>query len=138
MPTIKYPDGYPMTVFYNENSFYLLNRGKASRSESGFIFERINDDGTFQDRFFGWEWEKYFMVIQQNRCMSLEIYQSDQPYLRPVECENRTLSKLEPIINSGKIFWTATDTSHQFRILWQAEEIARCEIEAGTCDFYVP
>ena len=127
-----------MTVFYNENSFYLLNRGKASRSESGFIFERINDDGTFQDRFFGWEWEKYFMVIQQNRCMSLEIYQSDQPYLRPVECENRTLSKLEPIIDSGKIFWTLTDTSRQFRILWQVEEIARCEIEAGTCDFYVP
>ncbi len=138
MPTIKYSDGYLMTAFYNENSFYIFNKGKASRSESGFIFERINDDGTFQDRFFGWEWEKYFMVIQQNRCMSLEIYQSQQPYLRPVECENRTLSKLEPTADSGKVFWTATDTSHQFRILWQVEEIARCEIEAGTCDFYVP
>lgn len=137
-PTIKYPSGNLMTAFYNENSFYIFNRGKASRSESGFIFERINDDGTFQDRFFGWEWEKYFMVIQQNRCMSLEIYQSQQPYLRPVECENRTLSKLEPTVGSGKVFWTATDTSHQFRILWQVEEIARCEIEAGTCDFYIP
>jgi serine/threonine protein kinase len=136
--TIRYPAGYLMTAFYNENSFYIFNRGKASRSESGFIFERINDDGTFQDRFAGWEWEKYFMVIQSNRCMSLEIYQSKESYLRPVECENRTLSRLEPTMNSGKIFWTPNDTSHQFRILWQREEIARCEIEARTCDFYVP
>ncbi len=128
-----------MTAFYNKNSFYLLNRGKASRSESGFIFERINEDGTFQDQFAGWEWEqKRYMVIQPDRCMSLEIFQSEQPYLRPAECENRTLSKLEPTSDSKELFWIPNDTSHQFRILWQNEEIARCEIEAGTCDFYVP
>jgi len=138
VPTIKYPDGYLMTAFYNGNSFYILNRGKASRSESGFIFERINNDGTFQDQFVGWKWEKYFMVIQSNRCMSLEIFQSEQPYLRPTECEDKTLSKLEPTSDSKELFWVPSNTSHQFRILWQNEEIARCEIEAGTCDFYVP
>lgn len=78
------------------------------------------------------------MVIQPNRCMSLEIFKSEEPYLRPAECENRTLSNLEPTIDSGKIFWTPNDTSRQFRILWQNEEIARCEIEAGVCDFYIP
>jgi len=137
-PTIKYPNGYLMTAFYNENSFYIFNRGKASRSESGFVFERINDDGTFQNQFAGWEWEENFMVLQSNRCMSLEVYKSKQPYLRPAECENKTLSKLEPNIDSSKIFWTPNETSHQFRILWLKEEIARCEIEAGICDFYVP
>jgi len=137
--TILYLYGYHMTAFYNGNSFYIFNRGKASRSESGLIFERINNDGTFQDQFSGWEWEqKRFMAIHPNRCMSLEIFQSEEPYLRPAECENRTSSKLEPTIDSGKNFWTPNDTSSQFRILWLREEIARCEIEAGVCDFYVP
>jgi hypothetical protein len=39
------------------------------------------------------------------------------------------------------IFWSSAygyKNATQFRVLWVGEEIARCEIEAGICDLYVP
>ncbi|HSG44928.1 MAG TPA: hypothetical protein VLA72_17410, partial [Anaerolineales bacterium] len=132
--------GYPMTAYYNENSFYLLNQGQASRSASGFVFERINKDGVVQQRFEGWLWENYVknISISPNRCLSLEIYLSPDPYLSPPACDNRTLSALSLPMNSGNLFWTPDDSSDLFRVLWLNQEIARCEIEAGVCNFYVP
>jgi hypothetical protein len=41
-------------------------------------------------------------------------------------------------MDSGEIFWTSNEPNGLFRILWLGNEIARCEIEAGICDFYVP
>ena len=132
--------GYPMTAYYNENSFYMLNKGQASRSASGFVFERIDRNGVIQQRFEGWRWEEYIrdISISPNRCFSLEIYLSPDPYLSPSECENRTSSTLSLPMSSGDLFWTPDDSSDLFRILWLNEEIARCEIEAGICNFYVP
>ena len=129
-----------MTAYYNENSFYMLNKGQASRSASGFIFERIDKDGVIQQRFEGWRWEENVknISITPNRCLSLEIYLSPDPYLSPPECEKRTSSTLSLPMSSGDLFWTPNDSSDLFRILWLNEEIARCEIEAGICDFYVP
>jgi len=127
-----------MTAHYNESSFYIYNESKVSRSLSGFAFERIRKDGVTQQRFEGWRWEEHFEVIQENRCVALKIYQSPIPYLNPPECENRTLSTLHLLTDSNEVFWMPDGNSDLFRILWLGEEIARCEIEAGTCDFYVP
>lgn len=137
-PTVKYPNGYLLTAYWSDNSFYLFDQGKASRSGAGFSFERINADGSFQNHFGGWEWEKWFAAIQPNHCFSLELYPTNTGYLDPVNCTKRVLSNLRLAPQSDKIFWTATDTSHAFRILWLDEEVARCEISAGACDFYVP
>jgi serine/threonine protein kinase len=134
-----YPNGYLMTAFYNGNSFYLLDRGKASRSLSGFVFERVNNDETFQNRFEAWTWETFYVkAIQMNRCVSLEIEKSPLAYLSPAECTNKVLSRLSPAADANEIFWTQNDTSHEFRVLWENQEVARCEIAAGICDFRVP
>ncbi|HXD11378.1 MAG TPA: serine/threonine-protein kinase [Anaerolineales bacterium] len=136
--TVPYPNGHLMTAFYNESSFYLLDRGKASRSVAGFTFERVNQDGTFQNLFDGWEWEKLFKVIQPTRCLSLELDPTPAPYLVPAECKKRILSYVRLAPASSTIFWTPNENSLEFRVMWLDEEIARCKIEAGTCDFYVP
>jgi serine/threonine protein kinase len=136
--TIKYPDGHRMTAFYNNSSFYFLDRGTASRSASGFSFDRINTDGTFTNHFDGWEWEKFYNVIQPGRCLSLELYPPPFPYLAPGECDRRVLSNLQISAGSPAVFWTPNESSLEFRVLWLDEEIARCNIEAGTCDFFVP
>jgi len=130
--------GYLMAAYYNQNSFYLHDKGEASRSVSGFTFERVSIDGTFPNRFEGWMWQKYFDVIQPNRCISLEILGTTVPYLNPAECDKRTLSKLDLPDESNQIFWTPNETSREFRVLWLNVEIARCQIDAGICDFYVP
>ena len=127
-----------MTAYYNDNSFYMLNKGLASRSVSGFVFERIDTNSVLQERFEGWEWEKYFTTIQPNRCLSLEVHDSPDPYLRQSECENKILSPLVLIKDSGKVFWVSDEPNGQFRILWLNQEIARCKIDEGACDFYVP
>jgi len=137
-PTIKYPNGFLFTAYYDAISFYLLDKGEVSRSVAGFSFDRINADGTFQNHFGGWEWEKNYKIIQFNHCISLQIYPVANPYLEPLGCEKRILTNLRFAPNSDKLFWTPNDTSQQFRVLWLEEEIARCEIDAGTCDFYIP
>ena len=135
---VKYPKGYLMTAFYNTSSFYLLDRGKASRSASGFSFERVNKNGAFENHFGGWEWEEYFKVIQPGRCLSLELFPTTIPYLTQAECDKHVLSNLHFDPASPNIFWTPTDNSSEFRVLWLNEEVARCSISAGTCDMYIP
>ncbi len=137
-PTINYPNGLPFILYYNESSFYLYNNSAEIRSLSGFSFERVNNDGTFQDRFEGWQWEVYFADSQPDRCVRLEIYQSKVTYLNPVICKNRYHSTLQPNKDSQSLFWIPKENSHQFRVLWQEEEIARCEIAVGLCEVLVP
>ena len=65
------------------------------------------------------------------------------PYPDPPECGHGTfLSLRTPTRDDPTIFWTASEGSHQFRVLWreggQDEEIARCEIGAGTCEVFLP
>ncbi len=137
--SVASPSGYLMIAHYNQSSFYLHNKGDASRSLSGFTFERINTDGTFHNHFEGWEWETYYVnTIQSNRCVSFEIPGAEIPHLNPPECDTRTLSILNFSANNDKIFWMPNEISREFRVLWLNEEIARCSIEAGTCEFYVP
>ncbi len=138
LPTVRYPGGNLFTLFYNDSSFYLLNRSKVSRSASGFAFERITEDGQFVNYFGGWNWQKYYDNSLPKRCLRIEIYQSKIPYLLPEECQNRYLSTLQPLETDPGLFWTTQEGSHQFRVLWLNEEIARCEIRAGVCDVYVP
>ncbi len=137
-PTVKYPEGNLFTVYYNVSSFYLLNRSTVIRSASGFSFERLNTNGTTQNLFEGWRWEEYFGDSQPGRCLRIEIWEAETPYLQPTDCNNRYLSTLQPADYSPLIFWTPKTNSTQFRVLWMEEEIARCEIAAGVCDFYVP
>lgn len=135
-PTIKYPTGNQFTLFYNENSIYLLNRSTATRSVSGFSFERLDGQGQPLDTFPGWMWSKYYETLPPDRCMILQVYDSF-PYLNPPECK-RFLSLLNPERDSGLIFWSTQEGSTQFRVLWRNEEVVRCEIGEGVCDFFTP
>ncbi len=138
LPTVRYPDGNLFTLYYNDSSFYLHNRSKVIRSVSGFGFERVTEDGQFVNHFDGWEWQRYFDTSRPERCLRIEIYLSKIPYLLPAECQNRYLSTLQPSEKRDTLFWTTKEGSRQFRVLWTNEEVARCEIQAGRCDFYVP
>ena len=144
-PTIKYPDGNLYSLFWNDTSFYMLNRSDARRSLSAFAFERIDSDAVPQekrDRFDGYRWEnKRFAHLPDGFCVSITIY-SDQisPYMNPAECFFGIISGVQPRLDNdgGLIFWRPEADATHFRVLWLGEEVARCEIAAGFCDFYVP
>lgn len=135
-PTVLHPNGKLMKLFYDENGFYLLNKSDSSRSISALIFERLSVNGLPEERFEGWRWAEFYPTLHVNRCMRIEI-QSPR-YMNPIECENRYLSKRVIERDSGMVFWTTKQNSLQFRILWQKEEVARCDIGAVTCEFYIP
>lgn len=141
-PTVKYPDGKHFTLFYNDNSFYLLDLSDSTIPINWVAFERLNDDGTPMNRFEGSLWAQFYPEIQPNRCVALRIIGAS-PYLDPTVCgHNNFLSLRTPTRDDPGIFWTTMDGSHQFRVLWRKggvdEEVGRCEISAGTCEVYFP
>ena len=127
----------PFTIYYNENSLYFHNRSNITRSISAFTFERLSDQGEAINFFGGWDWGFYYPNITPDRCMAIELYLSP-PFVRPAECIQPYLSKLGPTRDDDRIFWTAQGNSSEFRVLWQGEEIGRCQIDAGICEVFVP
>lgn len=141
-PTVKYPNGKHFELFYNDNSFYLLNLSDNTIPINWVAFERLGDDGTPMNRFNGSLWAQFYPDSLPDRCVALEIFGSS-PYLDPTVCgHNNFLSLRTPTRDASEIFWTSVDGSHQFRALWreggQDEEVGRCEISAGTCEVFFP
>lgn len=137
---IKYPDGRRFRLYYNENSLYLHNLSKTSRSVSGFTFERINTQGEVLNFFGGWDWDVFYPRhpnITPGSCMAIELFESP-PYLSPSECSRTYLSLITPPRSDDTIFWTEHENSSEFRVLWKQEEIVRCKIGEGGCEFFVP
>ncbi len=144
-PTVKYPDGNPFSLFWNETSFYMINRSDAKRSLSAFAFERIDADTLSEekrDHFEGYRWEtRKFTHLPEGFCTSITIY-GDQtpPYMNPADCFFGIISGIQPRFDNdgGLVFWRPEAGATHFRVLWLGEEAARCEIAAGFCNFNVP
>jgi serine/threonine protein kinase len=142
-PTILYPEGSHYTLFYNETSFYMLNRSYETRTISAFFFERLDEEGfPVKDRFDGYRWEtSSFDYLPRNFCVNITIYgDQDPPYLNPIECWAGIISTVQARFDRpfDVLFWTPKENSTQFRVLWLEEEVARCEIAAGVCEVYIP
>ena len=142
LATVKYPNGKLFKLFYDDNSFYLLNLSDRAIPINRVAFERLSNEGVPLNRFNGTRWAEFYADSTPGKCVALEIFGSS-PYLDPVECGRGVfLSLRTPTRDDSTIFWTANGESHQFRVLWreggQDEEIARCEIGARTCEVYLP
>ena len=141
--TVLYPNGKRFMLFYNDNSFYFLNLSKSDIPINWVAFERLSNADTPLNRFDGAKWGEYYPTSTPNWCMALKVLDS-APYLNPPECghNNLYLSLRTPTRDDPILFWTDEDGSHQFRVLWRDngvdKEVARCEIDAGTCEVYLP
>jgi serine/threonine protein kinase len=142
IPTIKYPDGKNLTLFWNETSFVMLNRSREARSLSGFTFERLDQNDQPTDTLPGFRLEsRRFKYIPGKNCVSVKTYKDEAPpYLDPSDCLMLYSSIIQPDKEEEPeiFFWTEKEDTTQFRVLWLGEEIARCEISAGACEIYIP
>lgn len=140
---IKYPDGKRFVLYYDEDSFYLLNLSDTVVPINWVAFERLSDSDEPLNRFDGSLWAKYYADSKPTWCMALMILESAS-HLNPPECGHNHLflSVRTPTRKDRVVFWTAVEGSHQFRVLWREggvdEEVARCEIGAGTCEVFFP
>ncbi len=137
-PTNLYQGGYRLVLFYNDRGFYLWNPGDRRLAIGAVSFEALSD-ATGQPagyRFDGTLWASYYAQLFEGRCDALEII--DLPVTsRPSECVGFNASRT-PVASSPWIFWLPRDGISRFRVLWENEEIAQCEITAGQCEVYIP
>ena len=137
LPAEYNPNKQRFILYYDANSFYILQVTGDKTPVSPISFERLDKLDVPSNRFSGQQWAKYYPSIEPGVCMRLEIIDSS-PYLRPPECNNQYYATRTPSGGDPGIFWTPAEGSEQFRVNWENEEVARCEINAGICEIYLP
>ncbi|MCP4140532.1 MAG: serine/threonine protein kinase [Chloroflexi bacterium] len=137
--TPQYINYKRMWLYYDDYAFYIYNAADTPRSISQFTFERLDTNGSPTNTFLGWYWQEFYSILNKGRCMRLEIKGNPNAYLDPPACKNIYLSTLSYAANDDEyIFWTPTEGSSQFRVLWLDEEMGICDIDAGFCEVFVP
>jgi serine/threonine protein kinase len=136
--TPKFVNYKRMWLYYDDYGFYIYNAAGTNRSVSPFVFERIDQNGKPTNTFPGWYWQEFYDVLNVGRCMSIEVKENPNEYLRPSLCQGIYLSTRSYYADNEVIFWTRQEGSAQFRVLWNGEEMGVCEIEKGFCEVFVP
>ena len=124
-------------LYYDSNSFYILQVTGDKMSISSVAFERLDTMGVPTNSFSGQRWAEFYPTIKVGVCMRIEILGST-PYLDPAQCNNQYVVTRTPNRDDPGIFWTPLEGSSQFRVLWNKEEVARCEIAAQVCEVFFP
>jgi hypothetical protein len=134
-PTVMYPNGHLLLLFYDASNFYLQNASGESVRTSPLSFEALHSSGTtLAYAFDGGRWAQFYGYVESGRCVSIESSSSSS---KPRQC---TGFNAEVYTTSGSelVFWMARDGATQFRVLWDDQEVARCELAAGYCEVLVP
>ena len=123
-------------LYYDENSLYLHNLSGDRVLLNPFAFERLDAYGVPLNRFEGGRWAQFYPYIYALSCTRV-LMGNAATYLNPPQCQ---AYNAEVWVERGMSldFWTPREGSAQFRVLWNSEEIARCEIAAGSCEVFVP
>ena len=135
-PTLAYPNGSPIILYYNDSSFYIWNPTSDRIRSGDFKFEAIDSNGNpLSSAFDGTRWTQFYSFLDGGNCVAIEMTAGD--YLKPSECGNYN-SIVNDTSDSDLIFWTGQPQIRGFRVLWQDEEVARCESSLGECRFNIP
>lgn len=136
-PTIAYPNGRPVTLYYDEYSFYVLNPGDAPINSSALAFEGLDLAGVHNGKYFdGNTWAQFYPLIESSKCTAIEVTRAPA-VLRPLACTFYN-AIVTPQQSSRAVFWNSASGSDMFRILWNDTEVARCKAGSGQCTVYLP
>jgi len=130
--------GYRVVLTYSDTGFYIWNPGNQVLKAASFTFEALKDksgDAT-KYRFEGAKWSAYYPNILKGRCDAIEL--QDRAYTnRPSECLGYNATRLVAE-KDDEAFWLSHKDVSTFRVLWDGDEVGRCEIAAGMCEVYLP
>ncbi len=136
--TVLYPAGYRVVMFYNQHAFYLWNPGERRLSVDQISFEAMDaaTGSATQYGFPGSLWAQYYSDLHTNFCDSIAI--GGQPTSSPPgECVGFNAVRT-PVSTSPQLFWLPREGISQFRVLWDSQEIARCETRLEQCEAFLP
>ncbi len=139
-PTIAFPNGQRVLMLYDANSFYLWNPGSGRIPFAALAFEALDPGGQPAGyRFEGSRWTVTgFDALLNNGCAGLKAYEAgERPPSQCVQLNSlRTPTMAQIAADVG--FWLSRPNVETFRILWNGEEVARCETEVQTCEVFLP
>lgn len=136
VPTVLYPNGKRFVLYYDQNTLYVRNFSGTQSEVRPFAFERLDSAGNPHNHVDGSRWAQFYSAVYPGACIRIIILDRSA-YLPSPSCQ---AINSEIWAESGKSldFWTPQEGSTQFRVLWNGQEIGRCEISAGTCEVYAP
>jgi serine/threonine protein kinase len=135
--TILYPGGRPLTLFYDEHSFYVWNPTGEKIAVQPLAFEALDEDGSpTGDRFAGWRWSQYYPYLEGGNCVRIEMLTAPS-YLRPAQCRGYN-AQVSSETDSNLVFWVLRSGGVGFRVLWNEQEVGRCEFGAESCGVFLP
>jgi len=140
-PTVLFPEGNEVLLFYNQYGFYMYNAGNQRVPLEKVAFEELVADSSLPTghRFNALRWFPLSAFLERRRCAFVEDIRHRPSPLRPVQCENRLNVFLTlDVANSQYTFWLPREGVVWFRVLLDEEEIARCEIARPSCEVRFP
>ena len=136
-PTVLFPSGQLVRLYWNEYSFYWHNPTQNSIRVSPLDFESLDANGNaLSYAFDGLRWTIGFNVVEPGRCVAIEIIQESN-HLNPAQCGG-TNSLVTLLASDDQVFWTTRDNIAQFRVLWDGQEVGRCAVTDQTCEVRIP
>ena len=125
-------------MFYDPTSFYAYNPNADDKLRaSEFTFEALDGSGNPAGYWFdGRRWSQFYSFIEPFSCMRLEMTKVSG-WLRPSQCRSFN-STITPEQGGDIVFWTARDGVSQFRVVWQGQELGRCDVNSDQCEVYLP
>jgi serine/threonine protein kinase len=136
-PTVLYPNGQHFMIYYNQDSLYVHNLSNERVPLQPIAFDRLDASGNPTNHFDGGRWAQFYGVVYPQACAKLIILDPIVGYLEPPQCQSYNS---EVWVERGRSldFWTPQDGSMQFRVLWNGQEVGRCEIATGSCEVFLP
>jgi serine/threonine protein kinase len=135
IPTVAYPNGRLFVLLWTDTAIYIANQSGQRVPTNNMSFERVLTNGQVSDRYLGGRWAAYYPYIEASKCVILKV-QGTFSNLPRNECPYGYNSEINA--QHGEIFWTAADNSVEFRVLWNKQEIARCQIAQNRCEVRLP
>lgn len=127
-PVVTDPNGQLLTLFWDQQAFYGVNQSQDDILVSSLTFERLRSDGSRGERFEGRRWSAYYPRIQVKKCVVLKDTSDSVQHDLCASGINAMVTAQE-----SEIFWLPTPNTTEFRVLWEGQEIARCQITQNRC-----
>ena len=121
-------------LIWDDTNFMASNQSGERVLIASAAFERVLTNGLFAEHFEAKRWAAYYPYSEPNKCLLLKVgtvfafSKADCPF-----GYNSTINAL-----SGEAFWTPSDSSVEFRILWNKKEVGRCQIAQRRCEVWFP
>ena len=132
------PSGPRLVMLYDATSFYLYNPNADNNIRvSSLVFESLDENGDPGGYWFdGRRWSQFYSFVESFGCVRLEMTKVSG-WLRPSQCREYN-STITPEQDGDIVFWTSRQGVEAFRVMWQGQEVGRCDVTANQCEAYLP